>query len=77
VIVPKRFRWMGWTLNFAHPGAAMLSLVVISTVLIVPQILAEELGAPPWFGVALALVELVALLGVCTYLASPHRYSDE
>ena len=23
-LVPKRTRWMGWTLNFAHPGARFL-----------------------------------------------------
>lgn len=24
IIVPKRNPWMGWTLNFAHPGAYFL-----------------------------------------------------
>jgi uncharacterized membrane protein len=37
IVVPKRIRWAGWTLNFAHRAAwpVLLGLVVLAVALIV------------------------------------------
>ena len=29
VVVPRRYRWGGWTLNFSHPGAALVGLAAV------------------------------------------------
>lgn len=52
LMVPKRLRWTGWTLNFAHPQAYILlaALVVIATA---PTLLMVQFGstdAIPFFG---------------------------
>ncbi len=33
-IVPKRIKWMGWTLNYAKPGAYLFLILVFLIVLI-------------------------------------------
>jgi hypothetical protein len=51
-MVPKRIRWTGWTLNFAHPRAYLL-LIAIIAVATVPTLLTVQLGgtaALPFFG---------------------------
>lgn len=34
VIVPKRPEWAGWTVNFAHPGAFRVILMMVLTILV-------------------------------------------
>jgi hypothetical protein len=75
-VVPKRNKWSGWTLNFAHPSA-WLALLVCLLSLIVPTIcfaLAGLMGTAIWY---------VFLVGIAVFwcafswvLSSPKRYED-
>jgi len=33
VIVPKHLKWMGWTINFAHPSAIPVMLLTLAIVI--------------------------------------------
>ena len=61
VIVPKRRRWMGWTINFAHP-LAWVVLVASFAVAVGPALLA--VWWRPWSATAVlsALVVSIAVL---------------
>lgn len=37
-IVPKRNAWMGWTLNFAHPGSFLVLLGILLVVALLGNI---------------------------------------
>ena len=43
LIVPKRFRVTGWTMNFAHPQAYLL-LVLLLVIVIAPVMVIEASG---------------------------------
>ncbi len=50
VIVPRRRRWMGWTINFAHPLAWAILMIMVA-VTVGPALLLLELGivSAPWW----------------------------
>lgn len=64
VMVPKRLRWTGWTLNFAHSWA-WPSLAAILIVALGPTLLLLSSGPPNparvFLGVAISLVLVVPL----------------
>lgn len=43
IVVPERHRWMGWTFNFAHRSAYLLTLAVL-LVAVVPSLDAVRHG---------------------------------
>ena len=74
VIVPKRIKWMGWTVNFAH-GFAWSALILILALIAGPLAILAAAGyenTPVWFAAVVADVALVCL--ACWYFASPKRY---
>jgi hypothetical protein len=61
MVVPKRIKWLGWTLNFAHPGAIPAGLG-LAALLLVPVWVAAASG----FGiVGMLATEIPAVLVVC------------
>ena len=67
VIVPRRIKWMGWTLNFARPSA-IPTLVLIVAFLVIPLRMVEGQGVVT---VRLTVAaEILALCLVCAYLSS-------
>ena len=73
VIVPKRIKWMGWTMNFARPSAIPVMLLIIAAIVAPVWVL-------PCFGVhainVLLGAILVVVLGVtvlCYYMSSSRR----
>ena len=74
VIVPKRLKWMGWTINFARPSAIPVVLLTIA-ILLIPVTIVRALDE----GRAVVLVTLVisaaVLCFVCVYLSSGKRWS--
>jgi hypothetical protein len=74
VIVPRRRRWMGWTINFARPSAIPMLLFIVA-LLVVPAEIATAKGA----GTAVIhLTMVVSILVVCllsAYLSSTKRWS--
>ncbi len=61
-IVPRRWRWGGWTLNFAHPRAALVGLAALALA-VGPGLLALALSGD----VRIALGAMV--LSICALMA--------
>ena len=73
VIVPRRRPWMGWTINFAHP-LAWLVLIVMVAIAVGPSFLVLGLGivSAPFFLVTLG-VSIATVVGVSYWEASRSR----
>ena len=69
VIVPKRLKWMGWTVNAARPSAIPVVLLLLA-ILAVPEFIVTAKGA----GIGLQLITGAAAIAVvcllCAYLSS-------
>jgi len=73
IIVPRRRRWMGWTINFAHPFAwPALLLCVAVAVGPALALLRFSVASVPLFIVAL-IASVVVLVGVSHWEASRSR----
>ena len=75
VIVPKRLKWVGWTINFARPSAIPVVLLTLA-ILLVPVTIAKAL----YGGNAVVLLTLLTSIAVvcllCAYLSSSKRWID-
>lgn len=73
VIVPRRRPWMGWTINFAHPLAWPV-LIVMVAIAVGPGFLVLGLGivSAPFFLVTLG-VSIATVVGVSYWEASRSR----
>jgi hypothetical protein len=69
VVVPKRARWMGWTINFARPTAVPV-LVLFLGILIIPLVVAKWAGMKDQGILIVAAMAIVALWMTCVYMAS-------
>ena len=69
VIVPKRQKWMGWTVNAARPSVIPVTLLLVAMVG-APVFIVTATGAGT--GVQLLTVGLSVLMvcSICAYLAS-------
>jgi hypothetical protein len=65
VIVPKRLKWMGWTVNAAHPSAIPITLLLLA-ILAVPIWIVNALGG----GSGIALVAFAASITVVCFLCA-------
>lgn len=74
VVVPKRLKWMGWTVNFARPGAVPVTLLLLA-VLGVPIFIAAFCGAGMGVVLSTAAVSITVLCLLCAYLSSNTRWS--
>jgi hypothetical protein len=67
--VPRRFKWMGWTVNFACPSAIPVTFLLVAIVA-VPVFIVRALRA----GIALELMtgaaSIIVLCLACAYLSS-------
>ena len=74
VIVPKRIRWTGWTLNFGHRLAVPV-LVGISLLVSLPVLVPLARGAPPDPGrlVGTMVVTVVAVVVLCHWESTRSR----
>src|SRR6266566_6905874 len=74
VIVPKRIKSMGWTINFAHRCAwpALLLIMLLAAGPLSVLAFAGKVNTPVWFAAVVVDVALVCL--VCWYYASPKRF---
>src|SRR5262245_61555110 len=62
VIVPRRRRWGGWTLNFAH-RSAWLALLAAVVVLVAPIVIIAVIGR--WTLASVLTSVVVSVLVVC------------
>ena len=73
-IVPRRVKWGGWTLNFAH-ASAWGALLVMWLSLLVPTVFfwrAGFLGTAVWFAFLVGVVVFWCVMSAV--LSSPKRY---
>ena len=74
-IVPKRIKWMGWTINAARPSAIPIVLILLGALATPVHVIASN-GA----GIGtllLASAAAVALLCLaCASISSPKRWSN-
>ena len=70
IVVPKRSRAMGWTMNFARPMALPVLALIIGLVAGSMR-LAESFGLDPWARILLALGLLLLLIKALTYRSTP------
>jgi len=78
IIVPKRSRILGWTMNFAHRRAIPTLALIIIAIIAPFEIL--RLSDIPMalsnFAITVGLV-LIGLFLFCYIMASPKRYADK
>jgi hypothetical protein len=74
IVVPKKQKWRGWTINFAHRRATpTLTLMILAAGL--PVFLLAIFGltrTPIWWACLFLTMAIICL--VCWYLSSPSRY---
>ncbi|MCX6922347.1 MAG: DUF5808 domain-containing protein [Verrucomicrobia bacterium] len=72
VIVPKRPKWMGWTVNVAHPRAIPITLLLIA-LLAAPVGIVISMGASIGIVVATVAAATAVVCLLCAYLSSRTR----
>lgn len=71
LVVPKRIKWMGWTLNCAHPCRAIGFVIFIFFAASLPFITELKLNIATPAVICITLVMVVVLIiGLCAYLSS-------
>jgi len=68
-IVPKRLKWMGWTVNFARPSAIPITLLLIA-LLVVPLLIVTAKGAGSSIVFITVAASIIVLCLACAYLSS-------
>src|ERR1035437_5344760 len=74
VIVPRRFKWMGWTINFARPSAIPVLLGMIALIILPSAIVRASGGGTA----VVSLTGVASILTVCllsAYLSSTSRWT--
>jgi len=61
IVVPERHKWMGWTFNFAHRSAFLLTFVVL-LVVIIPSLDAARDGRVQDLPYTIAFSAIFAIL---------------
>jgi len=71
LVVPKRVKWTGWTMNFAYPWRAIGLIIFIILASLLPFIIELRLNiaTPAVICVTLAVVA-VLIIGLGAYLSS-------
>ena len=69
VIVPKRFRWMGWTVNAARPSAIPVTLL-LAAFLVAPVLFAVHRGAGTGTVIVTVAASITVVCVLCAYLSS-------
>jgi hypothetical protein len=69
VIVPRRFKWMGWTVNAARPSAIPV-LLVLFAILACPVFIASANGAGKGLLIITEAVAIAVVCLICAFLSS-------
>ena len=77
LIVYKRQKWQGWTVNFSRPMAIPLTLIIIAAVLAPIKLLSIlEIYSKQKFYITV-LVEIIALSAFCFWMSNPKRFENK
>ena len=74
VIVPRRFKWMGWTINFARPSAIPVLLGMIA-LLVFPVTMVRVSGGGTIASFVTGIASIVVVCLLSAYLSSTTRWS--
>jgi hypothetical protein len=74
VIVPRRFKWMGWTINAARPSAIPVLLCMVA-LLCVPVAMVRANGGGTVVSFFTGAASIVVVCLVSTYLSSSTRWN--
>ena len=74
VIVPRHRRWMGWTLNFAHPSAVPVLLCMLA-LLGIPFWVVQANGGDTVISLLTITASIVVACLLSAYLSSTKRWS--
>jgi hypothetical protein len=70
VIVPKRWKWMGWTINAARPGAIPVVLLLVALCLAIPLFIVKAKGGGTGVLFAAEAAGITVLCLISSYLSS-------
>jgi len=71
LVVPKRIKWMGWTVNCAYPWLAIGFIIFIIFAASLPFIIELKLNVATPAVICITLVMVaVLIIGLCAYLSS-------
>jgi hypothetical protein len=73
IIVPKRIRSMGWTINWARPMAIPLSLMSIAVVLAPFKVLEHYDIKSGGAYILTSIAVLIGLITFCSWMSNPSR----
>jgi hypothetical protein len=68
-IVPRRYKWMGWTANFARPSAIPVVGLLLA-VLVVPILIMTAKGASTGIVLVTEGVAIAVVCFLCAYLSA-------
>jgi hypothetical protein len=74
IIVPKRWKWMGWTINAARPGAVPVLLLMLALVA-VPLAVVRANGGGTVAGDFTVAASIMVVCLLSAYLSSSKRWS--
>jgi len=76
-IVPKRQKWAGWTMNFAHISGWVAFLVAILYVGLPILFLCKHGLFYGWIGYSAIAWLIISISAVCWVISSPKRYENQ
>ena len=68
-IVPRRYKWMGWTVNFARPSA-ILWVALLLAIVVVPVRIVTARGAANSIVLVTGGAAIAVMCLLCAWLAS-------
>jgi hypothetical protein len=74
VIVPSRWKWMGWTVNFARPSAIPVLLGLVALVGL-PLVIVSASGSGTIASLITGVVSIAVVCLLSAYLSSSKRWS--
>ena len=70
VIVPKRWKWMGWTINAARPSAIPVAVLLVAIFLVIPIYIVKAKGGGTSVMFVTGAAGIIFLCLVSAYLSS-------
>ncbi len=70
IVVPRRWKFLGWSFNFAHPVVVPFILFIFA-ILFVPPFIANLLGYGKLIRTVIFAVDIIVIFLLIYYLSSP------
>ncbi len=76
IVVPKRQKWRGWTLNFAHSKTWALLILMIAILAFPIVKLMTGVQSESWIWYTTLACVIVSMIAGSVYLSSPNRHEE-